>query len=44
MPKKSHNYHSEQDSPFFKLKSKEKLADLLFVNLEKLKSLSKEKR
>jgi len=41
MPKKSHNYHSEQDSPFFKLKSKEKLADLLFVSLEKLKSLSK---
>jgi retron-type reverse transcriptase len=41
MPKTPRKYHREPDSPFYKLESKAKLADLLFVSEEKLKFLSK---
>ncbi|MCH9012951.1 MAG: RNA-directed DNA polymerase [Proteobacteria bacterium] len=40
MPKKRHSYHGEKDSPFFRLRSKAKLASLLFISLEKLKALA----
>ena len=40
MPKKRDSYHGERDSPFFRLRSKAKLASLLFISLEKLKALA----
>lgn len=40
MPKKRTKYHGEQDSPFYKLRSKAKLASLLFLNVNKLKYLA----
>ena len=42
MRKKSKNYHDERDSPFFRLRSRSKLADLLFVSRAKLQSLARE--
>lgn len=41
MPQKAKSLYSERDSPFFRLRSKKKLAALLFCSLEKLKALSK---
>ena len=41
MSKKTIRFHQERDSPFFRLKSRKKLADLLFVGLEKLESLAR---
>ena len=40
MPKKLIKYYGEQDSPFYKLRSKAKLANLLFLNVDKLKYLA----
>jgi len=40
MPKKSPTYHPENQSPFFRLRTKKKLADLLFCSKEKLKDMS----
>jgi len=40
MPKKPVSYHGERDSQFFGLRSKAKLASLLFISLEKLKALA----
>ena len=40
MPKKRDSCYSERDSPFFRLRSKSKLASLLFISLEKLKALA----
>lgn len=40
MPKKRDSCHDERDSPFFRLRSKSKLASLLFTSLEKLKALA----
>ena len=40
MPKKHIKYHGEQDSPFYKLRSKAKLANLLFLDVDKLKYLA----
>ena len=36
MPKKRIKHHGEQDSPFYKLRSKAKLASLLFLDVDKL--------
>lgn len=41
MPKKAISLYSERDSPFFRLRSRKKLAELLFSGTEKLKTLSK---
>ena len=40
MPKKRTKYYAEQDSPFYKLRSKAKLASLLFLSADKLKFLA----
>jgi retron-type reverse transcriptase len=40
MAKKSVKYHCERDSPFFRLRSRRKLASLLFSSLEKLDHLA----
>jgi Reverse transcriptase (RNA-dependent DNA polymerase) len=40
MSKKIRKYHGENDSPFYKLSSKAKLTDLLFVSAKKLQFLS----
>ena len=40
MRTKTSKYHSERDSPFFRLRSKDKLARLLYVSPSKLKSLA----
>ena len=40
MAKKRRKYHDERDSPFFLLKSRAKLADLLFVSQKTLESLA----
>ena len=42
MPKKPEKYHNECDSPFFRLKSRAKLASLLFINKAKLQMLAGE--
>ena len=42
MPKKPKRYHQEQDSPFFKLRSRKKLAKLLFSSQIKLEKLARE--
>ena len=42
MPKKPKHYHEERDSPFFRLRSRAKLADLLFVSKAKLQTLARE--
>ena len=42
MHKSSKNYHDERDSPFFRLRSQKKLADLLFVSKAKLQTLARE--
>ena len=42
MHKKSNRYHGERDSPFFRLRSRKKLADLLFVSKTKLEILARE--
>ena len=38
MFKKPDKYHNESDSQFFRMASKRKLASILFVSIEKLKS------
>lgn len=40
MPRKQVKYHGKQDSPFYKLKTKKKLAKLLRIGVEKLKRLA----
>ena len=40
MPKKRDRYYSERASPFFRLKSRAKLADLLFISRTKLRTLA----
>ena len=40
MPKKHHKYYGKQNSPFYKLQSKARLARLLFSSVDKLKYLS----
>ena len=40
MPKKPDKYHNERDSRFFRLKSRAKLASLLFVGQAKLQALA----
>lgn len=40
MPKKREKYHGARDSPFFRLKTKSKLASLLFSSPSKLKALA----
>ena len=40
MPRKRIKCHGEQDSPFYKLRSKAKLANLLFLDVDKLKHLA----
>ena len=42
MPKKPDRRYKECDSPFFRLKSQAKLADLLFIGKTKLRTLSRE--
>ena len=42
MRKYSKNHHDERDSPFFRLKSKKKLADLLFVSKVKMLTLARD--
>ena len=42
MPKKPNKYHNERDSQFFCLKSRAKLASLLFTNKAKLQTLARE--
>ena len=42
MPKKPDRHYKECDSPFFRLKSRAKLADLLFIGQAKLRMLSRE--
>ena len=42
MPKKLNKYHNERDSQFFCLKSRAKLASLLFTNKAKLQTLARE--
>ena len=42
MPKKPDKYHSERDSRFFRLRSKAKLASLLFISRAKLRTLAGE--
>ena len=44
MPKAPRRYHGERDSPFFRLKSQAKLADLLFVGKAKLRRLAREEK
>lgn len=39
MPKKRDRYYSERASPFSRLKSRAKLADLLFISRTKLRML-----
>ena len=41
MPKKRDRYYSERESPFFRLKSRAKLADLLFISPAKLRTLAR---
>ena len=41
MPKKPDKYHKECDSPFFRLKSRKRLAKLLFVSPAKLQALAR---
>ena len=43
MPKKSNKHHDERDSPFFRLRSRAKLASLLFISQAKLQTLAREK-
>ena len=40
MSKKHVKYHGKQDSPFYKLKTKKKLAKLLHISVEKIKRLA----
>lgn len=42
MPKNPKHYHQEQNSPFFRLRSRKKLAQLLFVSKIKLEKLARE--
>ena len=42
MHKTSNRYHGERDSPFFRLRSRKNLADLLFVSKTKLEGLARE--
>lgn len=41
MPKKPERHHGERDSQFFRLRSKAKLAKLLFISEEKMQALAK---
>ena len=41
MPKKPNKHHDERDSPFFRLRSRAKLASLLFINQAKLQTLAR---
>ena len=43
MPKKPNKHHDERDSPFFRLRSRAKLASLLFISQAKLQTLAREK-
>ena len=43
MPRKGDKYHGEHDSPFFRLRSRAKLASLLFSSRPKLESLARER-
>ena len=42
MPKKPKRYHSERDSQFFRLRSRAKLASLLYISQAKLQTLARE--
>ena len=42
MPKKPKHYHQERDNPFFRLRSRKKLAQLLFISQIKLEKLARE--
>lgn len=42
MPKKPKKYHSEVDSPFFRLSSRARLVSLLFISQTKLQTLARE--
>ena len=44
MPKKPKRYYQEHDSPFFRLRSKAKLAALLFISPTKLQALARQER
>ena len=41
MPKKPNGYHKESDSPFFRLKSRKRLASLLFVSQARIQELAR---
>ena len=41
MPNKPNKHHDERDSPFFRLKSRAKLASLLFISQAKLQTLAR---
>ena len=43
MPKRGDRHHREHDSPFFRLRSRAKLASLLFISRRKLESLARER-
>lgn len=43
MPKKADKYHGERDSPFFRLRSRAKLASLLYISPAKLTALASER-
>ena len=43
MPTRSDKYHNEHDSPFFRLRSRAKLASLVFHSRTKLESLARER-
>jgi hypothetical protein len=42
MPTKRKALYTEKDSPFFRLRTKKKLADLLFTSTAKLKAITQE--
>lgn len=41
MPSRAKRYYSERDSPFFRLKSRTRLSEILFANRKKLESLAR---
>lgn len=43
MPNKGKNYYNEQDSPFFRLRSRARLASLLYISQDKLQFLARDK-
>ena len=40
MPSKTKKYHSEKESVFYKLRSKSKLSELLFIGQKKLQDIA----